>query len=624
MMNLNPNAAKFIARQAKLQSKDAEDKADNAVEVSDEAKSIADDATSTAIDAKSTADEALDNSETTQQQLDDIILENGDSEAEVVQARGNEDLLYKRLDKTDEQLAEKAHVINVHEYSTIEGAITKASELKDDATKPVLLFSFKGDFQTSDTISIPSGINVIMEKTLIYTGSNDEPALIVGEPGKSNKGVKINIKVKRDSLSDWTDESSVGVRIINSNACDINIAEARGFTIGAQLIGSDGGFAYSEIHLGDIQDNKFGLDCTNEGSEGLGWFNENVIVGGRFWCSSSANTSLSRYGVRITSNDENYTNNNSNFFLKPSFELREPDDGEAIPLLIEHGNSNTFENCRNENNSDTFARFLNESTENTVTSGYGYIEIEDESKYPSNHLRSIRNKNEDNMNNLIFHSGDLQSKTFIYNETDERYNVAGMFLCGSVNSNINKSHTSITVNDRSITLGSSRAVGIRVDTSQTKKFVVRRDVSESNPGRASIRCWDENLDILYDEEIDYVKGKSSTTPTRNSNFGGVYRMGAESQSDFYFVVNDDVKFIDVLCGDCDISSFSIYTDENISTAFNPLTNTSENLATEPPTTGEFKRGKILYNDNSLSTGDNIGWINVEEDGCDFRTFGEIN
>src|SRR5699024_11817580 len=36
-----------------------------------------------------------------QRQLDNIILENGNSEAEVVQARGEENLLSKRLDKID-------------------------------------------------------------------------------------------------------------------------------------------------------------------------------------------------------------------------------------------------------------------------------------------------------------------------------------------------------------------------------------------------------------------------------------------------------------------------------------------------------------------------------------------
>lgn len=58
----------------------------------------AENARTTSLTAKSTADQALGTSTTTQMQLDNIILENGQSDAEVVQARGDFPLLYKRLD----------------------------------------------------------------------------------------------------------------------------------------------------------------------------------------------------------------------------------------------------------------------------------------------------------------------------------------------------------------------------------------------------------------------------------------------------------------------------------------------------------------------------------------------
>lgn len=51
--------------------------------------------------------DALDKrSATTQQQIDDLVLDGGKSSAELVQARGGETLLYKRLDKTDQGVSE--------------------------------------------------------------------------------------------------------------------------------------------------------------------------------------------------------------------------------------------------------------------------------------------------------------------------------------------------------------------------------------------------------------------------------------------------------------------------------------------------------------------------------------
>jgi len=55
--------------------------------------------------------EAIDQANTVQGQLDTIIIDSGTSDAEVIQARGGEPLLYNRLDKVDTQLAENMQQI---------------------------------------------------------------------------------------------------------------------------------------------------------------------------------------------------------------------------------------------------------------------------------------------------------------------------------------------------------------------------------------------------------------------------------------------------------------------------------------------------------------------------------
>lgn len=82
-----------------MNAKDARQKALEAVAESSQAKAI--------------AKAAEDKSDYTQKQLDNIVINDGEGNAEVIQARGKESLLYKRLDKSDERLADTTRVINV-------------------------------------------------------------------------------------------------------------------------------------------------------------------------------------------------------------------------------------------------------------------------------------------------------------------------------------------------------------------------------------------------------------------------------------------------------------------------------------------------------------------------------
>jgi len=67
--------------------------------------------------------EAIDQANTVQGQLDTIVIASGTSDAEVIQARGDEPLLYNRLDKVDTQLAhlatEQMDYINIKRYENL-------------------------------------------------------------------------------------------------------------------------------------------------------------------------------------------------------------------------------------------------------------------------------------------------------------------------------------------------------------------------------------------------------------------------------------------------------------------------------------------------------------------------
>ena len=73
--------------------------------------------------------EAIDQANTVQGQLDTIIIDSGTSDAETIQARGDEPLLYNRLDKVDTQLAEKAQQADVDAFNArVDEIITTPAE----------------------------------------------------------------------------------------------------------------------------------------------------------------------------------------------------------------------------------------------------------------------------------------------------------------------------------------------------------------------------------------------------------------------------------------------------------------------------------------------------------------
>jgi len=529
--------------------------------------------------------------------------------------------LQTQIDEVDDRLSTQlAHIalrrVDVNAYATVADAITEVTARKLSGQTPILWFSPRNtDYETLSTITVPTGVHVIMDEPLVYTGTAEEPCLVVEAQGQRNFSVNLTIRVTRQTQSDWLDENNIGVVIYNANTANIYIAEATNFTIGFQAIGSSGGFAYNNVEIGLVMNNKFSLDLTNETSTGgVGWCNENRFVGGRYGDNTGVGIGLSRYGVRITSKDGTYLANNNNVFEKPSFELNQSTAGagEAIPILIEHGFLNKFESCRDEGNNSTFVRLLNDSQHNDIDIGYTSILTDitamDDRTARANNMLSIRNKKLLESGTVVFNSGKLVDKACYYDTSN--INVSGVMLAGGSIDMLRKflPTSTLSINVSYLEFLTGRGVGVCLDSKKSKRFVIKMDVETGYGGRTYIRCYDVAGNILTNTGINhpYVRGTSNFI--FNAGYGGSYGTAVDSGRDMFFKVHDDVKTIHVMItegtNNLRIRGFQVISLDGYCSAFTGYEEiiNGVNLGTVVPTLGTYGKGKVVLNDNKTELG----------------------
>ena len=544
-----------------------------------------------------------------------LVINAGSSNAEIVAARGSAVDLSTRLGGVDTQLADSTKQINVAKYATIEEAIAVAVSLKSTTMIPILYFPYKaGGFSSAVPITIPSGISVEMDSTLTYTGALDNtPFLTIGDTAVS-LGTRLKLDVVRNTQSAWTSEESVGIKLINCNACNIEIIKVNKFTIGVQCSASAAGWSYNNIILGTIQNNKIGVECNSVIS---GWVNENLFSGGRFYLNSTTNVALSRYGVRLISKDGTYPANNNNVFLKPSFELGFPNltgGAEAIPIVLDGSVYNSFIKIRNEGNSADTVRVTGEATNNEVTVGYGSGQIADSSTYPTTTIIMSRESMLPKINTLLFLVDRLHLKA-CYADGSTTVNIPRLHVANSSNLNIASSGTNITINNKYLEVSGAIALGVYVETTRCKKFVIKNDINVGYGGRIKIRCFDVTGTILTDVSPNhpYIKSASNDVLTYAASFT-CYSTGADGNINPYlfFTVGVDVSYIEIMwaagTATMQIRALSVYGEYDASTwlGYEEIVE-GVNLATVPPTIGTWKQGRKVLNAVPV-VGQPKGWI----------------
>lgn len=499
------------------------------------------------------------------------------------------------------------------DLAAIQAAFAYAETLKSSVSKPTVYFPPASGYAISQGVTLGTNINLIMDGKLLYTGSSDEPALTIGANTENTENCRFKLMVERKNQSDWLSENNIGIRLVRINTCEIELGLIRNFTIGVQCHGDSGGFVYNLVRLGALRSNKYALDLVSTNN---GWVNENIFFNGRFSVITGVGSGKARYGVRVRSSDGTYTNNNNNNFIKPSFELNSAGGGgvEAIPVLMENGMLNQFLEARSEGNSTIFARVSNNSDSNRYETAYGTntIEYDSTASYRSDTILMRRNVYRLEMK-PIFSSGFIPEKIVHYDATN--FHIAGLHLASSSNVSMFRVNTNITVTPEYIEPASTRGIGIVVDTNSAKEFFVTTSVMSGYPGRIGVRCYDANGNVLDSSGPNhpYVRGTAATPGAYLASFGNIYRLGSDSSS-FRFTVLDDVKSIVVLfmggTNPIRLKSFTIYSPSATyaKSGYTNIPYDGANVATQAPNKGAhiYSSGRLIYNAVPAS-GQPQGW-----------------
>ncbi|MCM3110689.1 glycoside hydrolase family 55 protein [Lederbergia lenta] len=609
------------------------------------------------INAEEKADDAAHRSDITKKQLEEALKE-GDQPVELQTLRvdpvtgevyGTASDRFEANQRLNARLMEdlavnvKAFGVKGDNIADDTSAIREVVHYATENNKE-LFFPLSSGYKTTDTILIPSNVNVVMESPIILD-ADGVPAMVIGQKDMVNYAKKLKLNVRKAAVSGWEDESETGIQLINNNDTEIIIPEARGFTKGVELLGAGEGFSYCKIYLGSLINNKIALDLLNESFDSLiGWCNENLFYGGRFTCFSGVGVDKSRYGVRITSKDSTNLFNNNNRFYSPSFELNQKvaGPGEALPILVENGGSNYFLNYRDEGNGEYTAKVLNPSRHNHFSVGFidsnKSVKVDDKSIYPSSFVEDLKDASVFKQPlKSIFNSGNLKEKSNPYNPADGSIFIPGVHIGNSANIDVYKNRSDVKAVSDYVEIAGTSGIGIFIDTSKNKKFYVEKDTVTGFRGLTYIICFDESGKVIPETTEPLVKTNSSDNPVTydaaNLTFGGGYRNVLNNNDIGYFQVADQVKKIRVIFGrrsasiPIRIKSFSVYTlDKHNCSAWTGLTNfvnEGESLAIGPPTSGYWGRGKRFYNDRTTPS-NFLGWVcTVEGTPGSWKGFGLI-
>lgn len=519
----------------------------------------------------------------------------------------------------DAKTADQAAIQGAANYA--QGMVTGSY----DTLRPIVYFPPAAGYRITAPVTIGTNVNVRMEAPIVAATTN-VAALTIGVAGYFSVNTEYHLSIRRETISDWSNESDVGIRFYGLSRAAIYFDDVQNFTIGVQFMADGQGIAYNWIRLGSHYNSKVKLDCSNKNE---GFFNQNQIEGGRISDDVNANLTQSRYGIRITSADGKYKNNNANVIRDVSFEMRGrllKEGAEAIPWLVEHGYENRMEGAwRSEGNGRFVARFKNGSRRNVVfTPGYTEVgaDIDNQSDFGGNIAVGgpyINDIHAGLPNHKIFDSGPLY-RNVLQNDTASGYSIGKVHFASASNQSMASTAPGVSVRSDHVDLPSHIGLGVMVDTEMCKHILALRDVVGGTGGQWIVRCYDGNGKVLANPKAG-GHAKSSVGLNDTSSWGGVARTGDVGDAPLEFEFSDAVKRVAIItCGgntNCAIRSFSLYSlDGKPATAwpgYHPV-DTGIQMKSAPTEKG-MAPGQFVWNESGAPP---LGW---KWDGKSWQDYG---
>jgi hypothetical protein len=515
-----------------------------------------------------------------------------------------------------------ARVFDVKDYgaagngSTDDTAAIQLAMTAAQAAGPrtVVLFPGCTGYKTTATVTALGNVDLEMNAPIIFAGSA-VTALVVGTTGANGHlRAKHRIRVQRATISNWSTEADLGVQFVNHDSCTIDLADASDFTVGAQFIGMGArGSAYNNVTLGRLFNNKLGIDLTNATG---GWCNENKFYGGSFGHNSTTNPSLDRTGIRITSSDGTYLNNNHNVFYSPSFEIR-GSTGTPLGLCVDAvyaGPGNRVLDARHEGASAktvitrnaSFGVFFSASYDNSVT-----LTAEELSSKSGTIVESETPRVENTAKRLVFKADSLHKRACYYNGSTT-VNVPGLAIQTSGSSvDDARAATNLTFGADYLGVPPGRFIGIYLSTRKIKRFTLASDTDIGFGGRWSVRAYDAAGTVL--SAAGTVKTNTGAIFTYATSYAGMWRSPVDSNAPKHLTVSDATDYVLIgLSGgtaEARVRSFSIFAlDEGAApTTWLNWPDNGENYGTAAPTAGTWEVGRRVYNAAPAASGTE-GWI----------------
>jgi hypothetical protein len=241
----------------------------------------------------------------------------------------------------------------------------------------------RGTYRTSGTLMIRCAVDA-SGATINYYG--DGTAVIAGD--KTASGIITHTRRfllprvynKNRGTTIWKPDT-VGVELVNLNTCYVHVPYSRDSTVGVKYLGYGGGFAYNEIHLGQLFNNRVGTKLTHDEN---GWCNQNTVIGGRIQQgvgNGSITDDPESTFIWFEDGSTSISGPNNNTFLGTSLENSSAGGGNAglYRVIFNGARYNQLINCRFETQDGQVARVLHKggSSFNDILRGYDSWKIEE-------------------------------------------------------------------------------------------------------------------------------------------------------------------------------------------------------------------------------------------------------